>query len=75
MNTVDNYFNSSYKNMVSHFAKKRKISAELRNSAMIENKINLMVFNQNTLNQKNRYGVNSYLTCLNPVVYLHCFFL
>ena len=32
MNTaIDNYFNSSYKNMVSHFAKEEKISAaELR---------------------------------------------
>jgi predicted transcriptional regulator len=36
---IDNYFNSSYKNMVSHFAKEEKISAaELRNLAMIENK-------------------------------------
>lgn len=39
MNTaIDNYFNSSYKNMVSHFAKEEKISvAELREIlAMIE---------------------------------------
>ncbi|MBG6062680.1 putative transcriptional regulator [Flavobacterium sp. CG_9.1] len=36
---IDNYFNSSYKNMVSHFAKEEKISAaELREIlAMIEN--------------------------------------
>ena len=35
---IDNYFNSSYKNMVSHFAKEEKISAaELREIlAMIE---------------------------------------
>ncbi|MEM8521859.1 BlaI family penicillinase repressor [Flavobacterium sp. PL12] len=41
MNTaIDNYFNSSYKNMVSFFAKEEKISAEeLREIlAMIENK-------------------------------------
>lgn len=41
MNTaIDNYFNSSYKNMVSHFAKEEKISAvELREIlAMIESK-------------------------------------
>ena len=40
MNTaIDNYFNSSYKNMVSFFAKEEKISAqELREIlAMIEN--------------------------------------
>ena len=40
MNTaIDTYFNSSYKNMVSHFAKEEKISAEeLREIlAMIEN--------------------------------------
>ena len=39
MNTaIDNYFNSSYKNMVTHFAKEEKISAaELREIlAMIE---------------------------------------
>lgn len=37
---IDNYFNSSYKNMVSFFAKEEKISAaELREIlAMIENK-------------------------------------
>ena len=37
-NAIDNYFNSSYKNMVSHFAKEEKISAaELREIlAMIE---------------------------------------
>jgi BlaI family penicillinase repressor len=36
---IDNYFNSSYKNMVSFFAKEEKISAaELREIlAMIEN--------------------------------------
>ncbi|OIV40862.1 BlaI/MecI/CopY family transcriptional regulator [Flavobacterium johnsoniae] len=42
MNTaIDNYFNSSYKNMVSFFAKEEKISAaELREIlAMIENPI------------------------------------
>ena len=41
MNTaIDTYFNSSYKNMVSHFAKEEKISAdELREIlAMIESK-------------------------------------
>lgn len=41
MNTaIDNYFDSSYKNMVSHFAKEEKISAaELREVlAMIEGK-------------------------------------
>jgi len=38
-NAIDNYFNSSYKNMVSFFAKEEKISAsELREIlAMIEN--------------------------------------
>jgi predicted transcriptional regulator len=41
MNTaIDNYFNSSYKNMVSHFAKEEKISAEELRSIleMIEKK-------------------------------------
>jgi hypothetical protein len=39
MNTaIDNYFNSSYKNMVSFFAKGENISQELREIlAMIEN--------------------------------------
>jgi predicted transcriptional regulator len=36
---IDSTFSSSYKNMVSHFAKRRENSAaELRNSIMIENK-------------------------------------
>lgn len=39
VNAIETYFNSSYKNMVSHFAKEEKISAEeLREIlAMIEN--------------------------------------
>jgi predicted transcriptional regulator len=40
MNTaIDNYFNSSYKNMVSFFAKEEKISAKELHEilAMIEN--------------------------------------